>query len=133
MRLKTTKNLIMLVALAALLSVGVFILIGCEKTEASKSDQGQETAQVKACDIDCTNPCCAAKKEAKTCPAEKKGNLLPAEHPKLDCGAKKEGNPHSAEHSKLDFGAKKEGNPHSAEQSKSGCQAKKEAKTCGGK
>jgi len=114
MNLKTTKNLMMLVALAAILSMGVFILIGCEKTEASKSDEGQETAQVKACQSEHVKSCCEAKKEAKTCPAEKEGNLLPAEHPKLD------------------LGAKKEGNPHSAEQSKSGCQAKKEAKTCGG-
>ncbi len=115
MDLKTTKTLIMLVALAALLSTAVFMLSSCALTEARKSNPGPHATEVKACNPGCTNPsCCAAKKEAKTCPAEKEGNPHPAEHPKLDCGAKKEGNPHSS-------------NP-----SKSSCDAKKEAKTCSG-
>ena len=103
MNLKALKPLIMLVALATLLSMAVFMLTSCKLTGASKSNPCPHAAQVKACQ---------------------------SKHVKSHCAAKKEGNPHTGEHPKLGCEAKKEGNPHSSNPAKSCSKTKVEAKTC---
>lgn len=90
MNLKASKTLIMLVALATLLSMAVFMLTSCKLTGASKSNPCPYAAQVKACQSEHVKSHYAAKKEAKTCLEKKEGNPHSSNPSKSCCAAKVE-------------------------------------------